>query len=222
MELNAFTNLLNYQVQVEQKEIGKVADFIDINRWTLLSLVSRRGIWPFTKRFQIAIEQIDEIDQENRQITLGLKKENLEDPTEDQIIQIRKSIANFFRWGTYRHRYYYKIPANWNAVNVRAENDFYSAPQGVETTSRQTSAIRLKSVIDYLVHTRDNEFVRVKDFVLDFDQNAEKIRYLIVGSGQNKAFLPIDWIEYINTDEERMDVFKSQKMLLNGPYSMTI
>lgn len=107
MELNAFANLLNYQVQVEQVEIGKVADFIvDINRWTLLSLITRCGIWPFTKKFQVAIDLIEEIDHENRQIILGLKKEILKDSIQAQFISTSDSLANFFRWETYQYRHY--------------------------------------------------------------------------------------------------------------------
>jgi hypothetical protein len=223
MELNALTNLLNYRVKVEQQEIGKVADFIvDINKWTLLSFIARRGIWPFTKRYQISIEQLEEIDHERRQLKLSLKLETLEDPTQDQIISMSRSIANFFRWGIYRYRHYYRMPVNRDAVQVRAVYDFHRVSQRVEADSSQTAAIRLKNVIDYQVRTRDKKFIHVKDFVLGFEKNAEKVRYLIFGSRQNKAFLPIEWIESINIQNARMNVLKSQRMLLDGPYSMTI
>jgi sporulation protein YlmC with PRC-barrel domain len=212
--------LTGYKLQSLNGEIGAVKEFyFDDRYWTIRYLVASTGSWLSGKQVLISPYSLDEVLENNQDISVNLTREQIEkspDIDSDKPVsrQFEESYFGFYGWPGY-----WTGPYMWG-MNPYINRDPLSWQEDQEAKRAWDQDLRsTKAVEGYHIRGIDGEVGHVEDYIVD-DQTWT-IRYLVVKTSNwwlgKLILLSTDWVEHVSWDESTIDVTLTQAAIKASP-----
>lgn len=207
--LTKVKTLKGYKLHSLDGEIGKVQEFyFDDYHWTVRYLIADTGNWLTGKKVLISPYALDDVNREEKYISVSLTKKQIEDsPSLDS----DKPVSRHFEEKYYGH---YGWPSYWSGAfmwgsypNIVRNPDSWKEPAKEE----KAWDLHLRStavVSGHHVQAKDGEIGHVDDFIIDDETWA--IRYLVIDTGnwrpRKKVLIAPQWIERVSWRESKVFV----------------
>lgn len=212
--------LTDYKLHSLDGEIGKVKEFyFDDHYWTIRYLIADTGSWLTGRQVLISPYALDNVNREEKYITVNLTKKQIEDsPSLDSDEPVSRHFEEDY-YGHYGWPMYWGGPYMWGYY-PNIERD----PVKWRKLHKDEKAwdLHLRSTHDvsgHNVQAKDGEIGHIDDFIID-DQSWV-IRYLVVDTRNwwpgKKVLISPQWIERVSWKESKVFVNLFSETIRKSP-----
>jgi hypothetical protein len=220
--LRSLKELLRYDLQATDGQVGKVTDFLfDDVLWTIRYLVADTGGWLSGRKVLLPPEVLGQADWSTRTFPVSLTKIQVEESPE---IAEDKPVS---RQHQLKLMQFYGLKPYWIAGVTGGDFPQEIAKTETEKESGNVATAEagdphLRSadeVMGYHIQAVDNAVGHVEDFLID-DENWV-LRYMIVDTKNilpgKKVMLSLLWVNQVSYDESSVFMDVPEKYIKNSP-----
>ncbi len=220
------TELFHYRIHATDGNIGHVRDLlIDDALWTVRYVMVDTGRWLPGRRVLLAPASIQSVDVEERTLTVGLSRQQVEESppvSADQPVSRQEELAlsRHYGWPLYEVAETGTIPVGAVGVPVGTFPFGFGdeAEDDPEITKGDPHLRSAREVRGYHIGARDGEIGHVDDFVVD--ANTWTIEAMVVDTRNwrpgKKIALKTSEIDSVTWAERKVSVRKSRDEIESG------
>ena len=223
--LRTLNDLLGYDIQATDGEIGSVEDFLfDDRAWTIRYLVIDTGPWLFGREVLISPQSIGKPSWEGGVLPVNLTQEQVENSPEVDLVEPvsrreQEALHAHYGW----QNYWTTLPttALYGTAGLASPGAPIAAedmPERAEPPG-EPNLRSVAEVIGYDIQALDGEIGHVDDFIVDDETWA--IRYMVANTGNwlpgRNVLIALPWIKDISWELTEVQVDLLKENIKNSP-----
>lgn len=228
--LRSIKELLGYDIQAYDGEIGSVHDFyFDEKEWNIRYLVVDTGPWILGEKVLLVPDALGTPNWTEEIFPVNLTRQQIQDsPNIKTALPISKqqqiAMHKYYRWPIFwssAARFSTPVASTTAAKfdnNVKTQK---SEKEVIERMMHQSSTLRsAEEIFGYSINGQDAELGQVDDIILDDD--SWQIVYLVLDTSSllikgKKTLVAIPWINRISYKEREVQLELSQQIIKDSP-----
>jgi hypothetical protein len=219
--------LKHFKLGARDGEVGRVKDFyFDDESWKVRYFVADTGTWLPGRQVLLSPHAVKEVeDTPHKTIQVDLTRQQIEQspPIEDDKPVSRQFELEYYQY--YNWPIYWGDPSPWGSTGPPLGLGYQAAPvppPGFKPATHGDPHLRsVAEMLGYQIQALNDHFGHVDDFLINDDDAAWAIRYIVVDTRNwwpgKRVLVPCDWISWVSWPESKVYVDLDRESVKRAP-----